>query len=202
MHAQCAGSRARVRTHLLDAPPPSALLPAGTSGSPPARPHGRSPVVLCGSPPPPPPPSPQCGRLRRCRHPPLPCAGSGPARPREAAAPAPSASPGGSVSAAACGEGGPGSPRPPRLSASAARPPSYPTFPPRPGGDGAASHLLLLRNFSRLYPPPPLRGAAPGRPARRGAERWGRALSVAGHRGLSWGPGVPAAVLGLSASLG
>ncbi|XP_031447087.1 protein FAM49B isoform X2 [Phasianus colchicus] len=83
-------------------PPPSALLPAGTSGSPHARPHGRSPVVLCGSPPPPPPPSPQCGRLRRCRHPPLPCAGSGPARPREAAAPAPSASPGGSILKTSC----------------------------------------------------------------------------------------------------
>lgn len=81
MHAQCAGSRARVRSHLLAATPPSALLPAGTSGSPHARPPGRSPVVLCSSPPPPPPPSPQCGRFRRCRHPPLPCAGSGPARP-------------------------------------------------------------------------------------------------------------------------
>lgn len=52
-------------------------------------------------------------------------------------------------------------------------------------------------------PAPPLRGAALGRPARRGraagtcAER-----SVRSGAGLSWGPGVPAAVVGLSASTG
>lgn len=126
---------------------------------------------------------------------------SGPARPREAAAPAPSASPGGSVSAAACGEGGPGSPQPPRPTASAARPSSYHTFPPRPGRDGAASHLLLLRNFSRLCPlrrsEERPRGCRPGsaggrRGSAAGNPQWGRAAGRAlSGAGLWWGRGVP-----------
>ncbi|CAM9296842.1 unnamed protein product [Bubo scandiacus] len=94
MRSALAAWRACAVTCWPPPPPPS----AGTSGSPHARPHGRSPAVLCSSLPLPLlPPPPQRGRLRRCRHPRPPLRGAPatlllalpPAERGEAAAPAP-----------------------------------------------------------------------------------------------------------------